>query len=237
MHLVGMILLNLSTLLFLVSGASAVIRFEPPPSNASVLEGGTATFTCVPKEDRSSPIALWNIHLVRNINETIFVGPGNTTNLTGSSGVILSPNRTQLRITGIQRRLDGIGVECRGSSNSGLFPAPLVYISVQRPPNFTLPVSSEERIEGQSLIVTLERVDLGNAEGDLSVMFQESVFTEGSGFSVARSDNIWNITFPVVYRNSTGLYKVVLRTSLGSVAANFTLNVICEFDLRNREIE
>jgi hypothetical protein len=131
MHLVGMILLNLSTLLFLVSGASAVIRFEPPPSNASVLEGGTATFTCVPKEDRSSPIALWNIHLVRNINETIFVGPGNTTNLTGSSGVILSPNRTQLRITGIQRRLDGIGVECRGSSNSGLFPAPLVYISVQ----------------------------------------------------------------------------------------------------------
>ena len=108
---------------------SAVIEFEPPPSNASVLEGGTATFTCVPKENASLPIAIWVVRPVSG--RIVTVGPGNTTNLTGSSGVILSPNRTQLRITGIQRRLDGFGIECLGSSNSGLFPAPIVYISVQ----------------------------------------------------------------------------------------------------------
>jgi hypothetical protein len=100
------------------------------------------------------------------------------------------------------------------------------YILVQVPPRFFLPVSSSERVEGQSLSIRLEDVDSGTDDAIVSVLFWDKVLTEGNGFSVTRSGASWTILIPAVYRNDTGVVRVVLGNTHGSATANFTLNVI-----------
>ena len=98
-------------------------------------------------------------------------------------------------------------------------------------PNFTLSEEARmvDKIEGQGLTVTLENCDCGYPEGSLLVEFQDKVFTEGNGFNVSTCTNTCSIVFPTVYRNNTGVYRVILNNTHGSAMSNFTLNVICEF--------
>ena len=76
--------------------------------------------------------AVWS---VTPIGATVeFPRTDNTTNLTGASGVYLSPDRTQLIITGVQNSLHLASVLCSGTNAAGTIPqvsADIVYILVQ----------------------------------------------------------------------------------------------------------
>ena len=99
--------------------------------NASVAEGNTASFTCVPKVDNVVGLSVWVIQPVAGAGVTARLD--NATNLNGASGVFVSPDRTQLLITGVQNSLHLTEVMCRGTNaNATLTPvfADTVYILV-----------------------------------------------------------------------------------------------------------
>ena len=82
--------------------------------NVTVLEGGTAKFTCVVKVDDVQGLVVWAIQPVAAAGAVPRLD--NTTNLTGASGLYQSPDRTQIIITGIQRSLHLASVSCRGTN-------------------------------------------------------------------------------------------------------------------------
>jgi hypothetical protein len=215
----------------LLFGASATIVFDPAPSNSSVVEGGTVTFTCVPKVNGSVlDVIVWTYRSVEQANATMPVSRFNETNITGADGAFVSGDERQLIITGVQRCLDGTKIACEGRSFADRLSSPFVYLIVQVPPNFTLPVSSGVITEGQNLTIRLEDVDSGTAEASVSVTTQKDTLMEGTGFSVNRSGAEWSIFIPNVYRNHTGVHTVVLSNVHGRDMANFTLNVVCKSD-------
>ena len=95
----------------------AVINYERRPSDTSVREGGTATFNCIRTENGFAVSTIWIVYLVSRPGAFVSVQPGNVTNLPGASEVILSTDKTELRIIGVQRSLDGARVDCRVASD------------------------------------------------------------------------------------------------------------------------
>ena len=110
-----------------------MITFDPPPSNVTVLEGETATFTCVPKVNGSALRQIfW--HMTPPVNGWVArqtVNLINTTTLQGASGVFIRPDLSQLYITKVQRIADQTTVECRGRSTVLLKYSPAVFLNVQ----------------------------------------------------------------------------------------------------------
>ena len=82
--------------------------------NVTVLEGGTAKFTCVVKVDDVQGLVVWAIQPIAAA--VAFPRLDNATNLTGASGLYQSPDRTQIIITGIQTSLHLASVSCRGTN-------------------------------------------------------------------------------------------------------------------------
>ena len=116
------------------SVTSGVIVFDPPPSNASIVEGETATFTCVPKVNGTVVYVIsWIISPVNAAHTSVNIV--NTTTLAGADGVFLSGDERHLLITGVQRRLDRTRFTCQGItlSNERSF-APDVYLTVGSEP-------------------------------------------------------------------------------------------------------
>ena len=108
------------------------VIFDLSSENSTVVEGGTAFFTCVPKVNGVSGLATWSVQPVGAA--VVIPRTDNTTNLPGASGVYLSPDRTQLIITGVQKCLHLTSVECRGTNAAATLspvPADIVYILVQ----------------------------------------------------------------------------------------------------------
>ena len=114
----------------LIPESVAVITFEQSPSDTTVLEGGTATFTCIPRENGSLIYVWWIVNLLYGPGAGPTVLP---VDAPGASEVVLSTDRTELRINGVQRTLNGNLVRCTGHSDfSGLWAtARSVRISVQ----------------------------------------------------------------------------------------------------------
>ena len=108
------------------------VVFDPSSENSTVVVGGTAFFTCVPKVNGVLGSATWSVQPIGAA--VVIPRTDNTTNLTGASGVYLSPDRTQLIITGVQKCLHLTIVECRGTNADATIspvPADIVYILVQ----------------------------------------------------------------------------------------------------------
>ena len=109
------------------------VVFDPSSENSTVVEGGTARFTCVPKVNGVSGLATWSVQPI-GAAAAVLPRTDNTTNLPGASGVYQSPDRTQLIITGVQNSLHLTSVQCTGTNADVTLspvPADIVYIVVQ----------------------------------------------------------------------------------------------------------
>ena len=99
--------------------------------NVSVLEGGTAIFTCKPKNKKAVSLISWSLTSVKGFHTEV---NSNYPNVTGSSGLFLSPDRTQLLITGVQNSLNGTRVECSPANANAIITSKCketAYLSVQ----------------------------------------------------------------------------------------------------------
>ena len=108
------------------------VVFDLSSENSTVVVGGTAFFTCVPKVNGVLGLATWSVQPIGAA--VVIPRTDNTTNLPGASGVYQSPDRTQLIITGVQNSLHLTSVECRGTDAAATLtqvPADIVYILVQ----------------------------------------------------------------------------------------------------------
>ena len=139
LHLVplfrGMFEVDVSVLLI---PESLAVIIERSPSNAFVIEGGTATFTCILRENgRLVSNLKWTVYFMSDTDNLMpfgfsYIDPGTDT-LSGARETIQSADTTEIRINGVQRFLDGAIVECSPRSNRirQRVTVPLVYISVQ----------------------------------------------------------------------------------------------------------
>ena len=138
LHLVplfcGMFEVDISVLLI---PESLAVIIERSPSNAFVLEGGTATFTCILRENGRLVSNHWRVYFMSDSDNSMpfgfnYIDPGTDT-LFGANETIQSADTTEIRINGVHRILDGAIVECIQKSNRirQMVTVPLVYISVQ----------------------------------------------------------------------------------------------------------
>ena len=110
---------------------SPLVAFDQAAENVTVLEGGTAIFTCKPKDNNAVGLISWSLTSVEGVHTEV---NSNYLNVVGSSGLFLSPDRTQLLITGVRNSLNGTRVECSLVSANAIITSNCkesAYISVQ----------------------------------------------------------------------------------------------------------
>ena len=110
---------------------SPLVTFDQAGVNVPVLEGGMAIFTCKPKASNAVGLISWSLTSAEGVHTDI---NSNHPGVVGSSGLFLSPDRTQLLITGVQSSLNDIRVECRPANANAIITSKCretAYISVQ----------------------------------------------------------------------------------------------------------
>ena len=84
-------------------------------------------------------------------------------------------------------------------------------------------------VEGEDHTVSSTAYHPGNPpESSVSLIYKESVLTNGSDIVVLLNSTTLSVVFSSVYRNKSGMYDVTLSNSVGNSTANFTLDVVCE---------
>ena len=84
------------------------MTFLTPPEDATVTEGGDATFRCEAEENGMALLFGWDIAPVGGTRQTVITG----SQVAGVSMVTVSADRTQLTLTEVQREVDGSTVLC-----------------------------------------------------------------------------------------------------------------------------
>ena len=84
------------------------MTFLTQPQDATVTEGGDATFRCAAEENGIALLFGWDIAPAGGSRQTVITG----SQVAGVSTVTVSGDRTQLTLTGVQREVDGSTVLC-----------------------------------------------------------------------------------------------------------------------------
>ena len=84
------------------------MTFFTQPQDATVTEGGNATFRCAAEENGMALLFGWDIAPVGGTRRAVITG----SQVAGVSTVTVSGDRTQLTLTGVQREVDGATVVC-----------------------------------------------------------------------------------------------------------------------------
>ena len=85
------------------------------PQDATVVEGGNATFQCAAEENGMAVQFIWDFVPVGGLREAVFTG----SQLAGVLSVTVSSDRTQLTLSGVQREVNGATVLCSAVGSTG----------------------------------------------------------------------------------------------------------------------
>ena len=105
----------------------AQVTFLTQPQDATVVEGGDATFQCAAEENGTALQFGWDYTPKGGMVTTVFNG----TTVAGVSMVTINSDRTQLTLSGVQREVDGATVVCRAFASTMDVPSNPATISVQ----------------------------------------------------------------------------------------------------------
>ena len=86
----------------------AQVSFLTQPQDATVVEGGDATFQCAAEENGMALLFGWDYTPKGGMVTIVFNG----TTVAGVSMVTINSDRTQLTLSGVQREVDGATVVC-----------------------------------------------------------------------------------------------------------------------------
>ena len=86
----------------------AQVTFLTQPQDATVVEGGDATFQCAAEENGTALLFGWDYTPKGGMATIVITG----TTVAGVSMVTVSGDRTQLTLSGVQREVDGATVVC-----------------------------------------------------------------------------------------------------------------------------
>ena len=84
------------------------MTFFTQPEDATVTEGGDATFRCAAEENGTALLFGWDIAPAGGSRRAVFNG----SHVAGVSMVTVSADRTQLTLSEVQREVDGATVVC-----------------------------------------------------------------------------------------------------------------------------
>ena len=110
------------------------MTFLTQPQDATVVEGGDATFQCAAEENGMALQFDWDYTPKGGMVTIVFNG---TTDITGTpvagvSMVTVSSDQTQLTLSGVQREVDGATVVCTALASTMEIRSNPATISVQR---------------------------------------------------------------------------------------------------------
>ena len=97
------------------------------PQDATVVEGGNATFQCAAEENGMPLQFIWDFTPVGGVRGAVITG----SQLSGVSSVTVSRKRTQLTLSGVQGEVDGATVLCSAVGSTGSLDSNPATISVQ----------------------------------------------------------------------------------------------------------
>ncbi len=103
------------------------MTFLTQPQDATVVEGGDATFQCAAEENGMALLFGWDFIPKGGMLTTVFNG----TTVTGVSMVTVSGDRTQLTLSGVQREVDGATVMCTAFASTSAVDSNPATITVQ----------------------------------------------------------------------------------------------------------
>ena len=105
----------------------AQVTFLTQPQDATVVEGGDATFQCAAEENGMALQFIWDFIPKGGMVTIVITG----TPVAGVSMVTVNSDRTQLTLSGVQREVDGATVVCAALTLSERIPSNPANISVQ----------------------------------------------------------------------------------------------------------
>ena len=105
----------------------AQVTFLTQPQDATVTEGGNATFRCEAEENGMALLFGWDIAPVGGSRRSVITG----SQVAGVSMVTVSGDRTQLTLSGVQREADGLTVHCSAIASTGDIDSNPATIAVQ----------------------------------------------------------------------------------------------------------
>ena len=105
----------------------AQVTFLTQPQDATVVEGGDATFQCAAEENGMALQFAWDYTPKGGMVAAVITG----TPVAGVSMVTVSSDRTQLTLSGVQREVDGTTVVCTALASTEAIPSNPATISVQ----------------------------------------------------------------------------------------------------------
>ena len=103
------------------------MTFLTQPQDATVVEGGGATFQCAAEENRTALLFGWDIIRQGGMLTTVITG----TPVAGVSMVTVSGDRTQLTLSGVQREVDRATVVCTALASTSAVESNPATITVQ----------------------------------------------------------------------------------------------------------
>ena len=103
------------------------MTFLAQPQNATVNEGGNATFRCTAVENGTALLFAWDLIPKGGMLMTVITG----TPVAGVSRVTVSGDRTQLTLSGVQREVDAATVICTALGSTSAVGSNPAIVSVQ----------------------------------------------------------------------------------------------------------
>ena len=103
------------------------MTFLTQPQDATVVEGGDATFQCAAEENGTALLFGWDFICKGGMLTIVITG----TPVGGVSMVTVSSDRTQLTLSGVQREVDGATVVCTALASTSAVESNPATITVQ----------------------------------------------------------------------------------------------------------
>ena len=103
------------------------MTFLTQPQDATIVEGGDATFQCAAEENGTALLFGWDYTPKGGMVTIVITG----TPVAGVSMVTVNGDRTQLTLSGVQREVDGATVVCIGLASTAQIRSNPATISVQ----------------------------------------------------------------------------------------------------------
>ena len=105
----------------------AQVAFLTQPQDATVVEGGDATFQCAGEENGMAVPFIWDVAPVGASRMSVVTG----TSLAGVSMITINGDLTQLTLSGVQREVDGTTVVCTALASTSAVESNPATITVQ----------------------------------------------------------------------------------------------------------